>query len=56
MPMELELGMLISKLNPYDVDINMHLAPGDPESIKGVLDQEIFRPLRTLRLRGEFLI
>ena len=41
MPMELELGMLISKLNPYDVDVNMHLAPGDPESIKGVLDQEI---------------
>jgi hypothetical protein len=38
MAMELELGMLISKLIPYE-NAEIHLVPGDPEVIKGVMDQ-----------------
>lgn len=38
MPMELELGMLISSLNPYE-DTNMHLVPGNPVNVQGALEQ-----------------
>jgi hypothetical protein len=38
MAMELELGMVISRLNPYE-NTDMYLLPGNPEGIKGVLEQ-----------------
>jgi hypothetical protein len=40
MAMELELGMLISKLIPYE-KAEIHLVPGDPETVKGVIDQDL---------------
>jgi hypothetical protein len=36
MLMELELGMLISKLNPYE-NTEMYLVPGNPNETKGAL-------------------
>ena len=40
MAMELELGMLISKLIPYE-NAEIHLVPGDPEVLKGVTDKNV---------------
>ena len=36
MAMELELGMLISKLNPYE-NTDMYLVPGNPVQVKGAV-------------------
>jgi hypothetical protein len=51
MPMELELGMLIAKLNPYQ-DTTMHLVPGNPANTKGAMEQSALEQNLLAKIEG----